>query len=378
MLSKQFTLKTATAASLVAAPQRNFESKRLHVYYKGGRNSLSGMQCTMFGGTGTLGSVVGSSLASIGTQCIYPYRQNGSIWDNRLKELKTTADLGYKAFVRLNDFTSQREIDYVLNDSNVVINTIGSKVHYKKDEDFEDSNIHVPVAIAKACRDSKHVKRFIHISAAGADPNSHSRRLRTKWIGEQEVKAIYPDVTILRPTYIMNHLHNNATIAGKWTSHMKMFNRMNWQIEDMDAQVSPVYVTDVALAVMNCLKMEETIGQTYDLAGPHQYSYQDIYQMFFDHTDIKPYTATVKLEQAYEYYHLGWWQSFYRQFFRNWLLPELMTIEAQELLANPQNKGFKDLHITPISFGTKSHEFVQEVYWLYNTHDVTKRDAANN
>lgn len=74
------------------------------------------------------------------------------------------------------------------------------------------------------------------------------------------MKAIYPDVTILRPTYIMNHLHNNPTIAGKWTSHMKMFNRMNWQIEDMDAQVSPVYVTDVALAVMNCLKMEETIG----------------------------------------------------------------------------------------------------------------------
>lgn len=100
--------------------------------------------------------------------------------------------------------------------------------------------------------------------------------------------------------------------------------------------------------------------------------------MFFDHTDIKPYTATVKLEQAYEYYHYGWWQSFYRQFFRNWLLPEFMTIEAQELLANPQNKGFKDLHITPISFGTKSHEYVQEVYWLYNTHDVSKRDAANN
>ena len=42
--------------------------------------------------------------------------------------------------------------------------------------------------------------------------------------------------------------------------HMKMFNRMNWQIEGMDAKVQPVYVTDVALAVMNALKMEETKG----------------------------------------------------------------------------------------------------------------------
>lgn len=54
-----------------------------------------------------------------------------------------------------------------------------------------------------------------------------------------------------------------------------------------------------------------------------------------------------------------------------------MTIESQELICNPANKGFKDLHITPISFGAKAHELVNEVYWLYNTHDVTKRESAN-
>ena len=54
-----------------------------------------------------------------------------------------------------------------------------------------------------------------------------------------------------------------------------------------------------------------------------------------------------------------------------------MTIESQELICNPNNKGFADLHIKPISFGSKAHELVQEVYWLYNTHDVTKRESAN-
>ena len=38
------------------------------------------------------------------------------------------------------------------------------------------------------------MKRLIHISAAGADPNSQSMRLRTKWIGEQEVKEILPEL----------------------------------------------------------------------------------------------------------------------------------------------------------------------------------------
>jgi hypothetical protein len=52
------------------------------------------------------------------------------------------------------------------------------------EKDFEDANINIPVAIAKVCAANPKVKRLIHLSAAGADPNSHSMRLRTKWIGE--------------------------------------------------------------------------------------------------------------------------------------------------------------------------------------------------
>lgn len=120
----------------------------------------------------------------MGSQCIYPYRHSASLWDNRFKELKPTADLGYKAYMKLTDFTSEKEISYSLRDSNVVVSCIGSHVWAKKDKDFEDSNIRVPMAIAKAVKNNPKVKRFIYLSAAGADPNSHSRRLRTKWIGE--------------------------------------------------------------------------------------------------------------------------------------------------------------------------------------------------
>lgn len=107
-----------------------------------------------------------------------------TIWDDRLKELKTTADLGYKAFMRLTDFTSEAEIQYAIRDSNVVICCIGSKYHDKKDKDFEESNITIPMTIAKVVKKNPQVKRFIYMSAAAADPNSHSKRLRTKWLGE--------------------------------------------------------------------------------------------------------------------------------------------------------------------------------------------------
>jgi len=62
---------------------------------------------------------------------------------------------------------------------------------------------------------------------------------------------------------------------------------------------------------------------------------------------------------------------------RTWLTPEFMTIESQELLANPDNKGFDDLGIKPISFGHKAHEYVNEIIWMYGSRDVSKRDTMN-
>lgn len=207
MLATKQLQRNKSTAMLVALPKRYYELQRLHVYDKGLRNSISGIEATVFGGTGVLGSLVGGGLTSIGSPCIYPYRTHASIWDNRLKELKTTADLGYKSFVRLQDFTNSKELGFAMKDSNVVVSCIGSHVFAKKESDFEEANIRVPMAIAKAARDSKKVKRFVYVSAAGADPNSHSRRLRTKWLGEQEVKEIYPDVTVIRPTLMVNILH---------------------------------------------------------------------------------------------------------------------------------------------------------------------------
>jgi NADH dehydrogenase (ubiquinone) 1 alpha subcomplex subunit 9 len=202
-LSDQQALRTK--GLLVNIPKRYYEMQRLHVYDNGiVRNSLSGIQCTMFGGTSALGSTLGGLLSRIGSQMIYPYRKVGTMWDNRFKELHPTADLGYKTFMRLHDFTSDKEIGFTFKESNTVVSCIGSHVWYKKDKDFEEANIRVPMAIAKAVRDNPKIKRFIYVSAAGADPNSHSKRLRTKWLGEQEVKDIYPNVTILRPTYIFN------------------------------------------------------------------------------------------------------------------------------------------------------------------------------
>jgi NADH dehydrogenase (ubiquinone) 1 alpha subcomplex subunit 9 len=49
------------------------------------------------------------------------------------------------------------------------------------------------------------ILRLIHFSACGASPDGISRRLRTKWQGEQEVLKYYPEASIIRPTSIIGN-----------------------------------------------------------------------------------------------------------------------------------------------------------------------------
>jgi len=227
----------AASNHLLQKQQRYYELQRLHVYEGNVKNSISGIQACVFGPSSTLGVTIGGMLTGMGSQCIYPHRNIATIWNTYVKDLKPIADLGYKSFVKLTDFTNEKEVAVPMREANTVISCIGSKLYTREEKDFVESNIKVPMAIAKAVKANPRVKRFVMISQAGADPNSHSRRLRTKWIGEQEVKQIYPDVTILRPTCMLNLMHQNPTIVGKWGMMNKMFNRMNFVIDGMDAKV---------------------------------------------------------------------------------------------------------------------------------------------
>lgn len=52
-------------------------------------------------------------------------------------------------------------------------------------------------------------------------------------------------------------------------------------------------MNDVALAVVNALKMPETIGQTYELGGPHVYSLLECYELMHNVVQRPPKLAYV-------------------------------------------------------------------------------------
>lgn len=201
--------------------------------------------------------------------------------------------------------------------------------------------------------------------------------LRTKWVGEQKVREIYPDVTVLRPTTMFNTLDPNYSPQGKWGYQMKMFNRTFFRIEGANGLVQPVHVPDVSLAVINCIKMDETIGQVYELGGPHVYTWDEIYEQWYAVTGIKPYIIPLKLETVMDWANSPRLSSAYRYVAKYWLYPEFMFSESIDVVTSPNEKSFEDLYIKPVSFGQNAKDYVNDIVWMYNNSPESNEAAAN-
>lgn len=132
---------------------------------------------------------------------------------------------------------------------------------------------------------------------------------------------------------------------------MKGFNRSLYVIEGQNAKIQPVWVNDVMQAMGNALKQDETIGQTYDLGGPHEYTVHEYYEMLFNICQIKPYVVPVKMERALELMRSPSHSSWDRFMGQYYFYPHFMTLEACDVLCRPGSQGFKELNILPVSLG---------------------------
>jgi uncharacterized protein YbjT (DUF2867 family) len=131
-----------------------------------------------------------------------------------------------------------------------------------------------PARLARFAREAG-VDRFVHISAIGADPRSSSAYARTKAAGEQAVRDAFPTVTILRPSVVFGpedqFFNRFATMA--------MFSPVLPLIGGGETRFQPVYVGDVADAVVTCLADPATAGRTYELGGPKIYTFREVLEL---------------------------------------------------------------------------------------------------
>lgn len=141
---------------------------------------------------------------------------------------------------------------------------------------FESVHVRLNQRLAEICvRDGVH--RVVHVSALGVgdgpqDPPSHY--LRSKAQGERAWQVPGLAVSVLRPSVIFGA---SDRFLNLFASLQRLFPVM--PLAGADARFQPVWVEDVAEAVVRCLATPSTAGQVYELVGPEVFSLGDIVRL---------------------------------------------------------------------------------------------------
>lgn len=135
---------------------------------------------------------------------------------------------------------------------------------------FARAHVELPQKIAAAAK-AAGVRRVLHVSALKAAADAPSGYLRSKAAGEAVLKEAGLDLTIFRP----------SVIFGPGDAFLTLFARMAriapfFPLAGADARFQPVWIEDVAATVADSLQHAESIGATYDLCGPRQYSLREL------------------------------------------------------------------------------------------------------
>lgn len=217
----------------------------------------------VLGGGGFVGRHVVSRLCEQGYEVYVPYRN--------INHAKHLTVLPTVTLVEA-DVHDPDVLKGLFQGVDAVINLVGI-LHEHKRGAFQRAHVELPRKVVEACR-ATGVKRLLHMSALGGNPDGLSRYQRSKGEGEALVLAAHGEdlaVTVFRP----------SVIFGPEDSFLNLFARLlQWApifpLGSPYAKFQPVYVGDVAHAYAASLNNPATFGQRYELCGPTVYTLREL------------------------------------------------------------------------------------------------------
>jgi uncharacterized protein YbjT (DUF2867 family) len=118
--------------------------------------------------------------------------------------------------------------------------------------------------------------RYLHMSALGANPGSRSGYSATKGQAEQLVKSSALAWTIFEPSLIFGP---GDDFFGRVLKNLVSQAPIVPQIGDGQFPFRPVSVQDVAQAFALALERPETVGKTFELTGPVEYTFRQLLEL---------------------------------------------------------------------------------------------------
>lgn len=227
---------------------------------------------TVFGGTGFVGRHVVQRLAMRGDRVrIAVRRPDKGIF------LKTLGEVGQIDLVAAN-LRSPETVARAVAGADAVVNCVGILFQSGRQR-FNSIHAEGAGLVAQAAAKAG-ARALVHVSAIGADANSSAAYARSKAAGEAAVMAAFPKAVILRPSVVFgpdDQFFNRFAALARLSPVLPL-------IGGGKTRFQPVYVGDVAAAVVAVLDDPAAAGKIFELGGPRVYSFRQLMEIVLRET----------------------------------------------------------------------------------------------
>ena len=221
-------------------------------------------QVTVFGASGFIGRHVVRRLAALGARIVAAVRDpEGAAF------LRTMGDVGQIAPLGC-DVRNPGLVARALQGSDAAVNLVGILYETRRNR-FAALHGEAPGIIGAAAK-AAGIKALVHVSAVGADPVAASAYARSKGEGEAALCDAFPQAVILRPSLVFgpeDDFFNRFAALARLSPVLPLFGGGTNRFQ-------PVYVCDVAEAVLRGLTQPDLRARTLDLGGPRIATFREL------------------------------------------------------------------------------------------------------
>jgi NADH dehydrogenase len=220
---------------------------------------------TVFGGSGFLGRHVVRALAKRGYRIRVAVRR-----PDLAGHLQPLGRVGQIHAVQAN-LRYPASVEAAARGADVVINLVGILFERGRQR-FQAVQGFGAEAVALAA--SAFGARLVHISAIGADEDSPSAYARAKAMGEKLVLAAMPSAHVLRPSVVFgpeDEFFNKFAGIARFAPALPL-------VGGGMTRFQPVFVGDVAAAVVAAVEGRAREGAIYELGGPDVRTFKELMQ----------------------------------------------------------------------------------------------------
>ncbi len=264
--------------------------------------------------------------------------------------LKPLGNPGQIELFKTNIFNSE-DVKQVLENCDLVINLVGI-LYETRMQKFNHVHSQFPHLLSNLCNEMG-IKNLVHISALGIKERHPSLYMQSKLQGEENIQENFKPSVILRPSIVFgpeDKFFNTFASIAQFSPFLPL-------VGGGKTKFAPIYVGDIAKAIVKAIMLNNSEPKIYELGGPKNYSFKELMEILL--IEIKKKRFLIPIPFGFAKF-----QSYFLQMMPNPLLtPDQVELLKHNNIVSGDYPILKDLGIS----GTSLQNILPKYIYRFRT-----------